>query len=145
MSSARRELAVKVGAALEAAGELDVVPFALAEDIERAYPSECAAVGAEAIRKLIVEMVQNRLKPSNPNTPRLDGFDLPARLPIPTEGGVVYRSTRRCTIAELDLYEQMLVDQIAADRQSLSDYRREKRKVVRLITAAGVDCLADLP
>lgn len=144
-SPERRTLAVKIGELMDAVGGDDIIPIAIARDVRQLYPVECEAVGNEAIERFIVDIVVRRLKPSSEQTPRLPDFDLPARLPIPVEGGHVWRLTRQCTEADYDAYESMLRQGIDDDRTALRKFQQEKRRIVKLLHAAGVATLAELP
>lgn len=144
-SPQRRALAIRINERIEAAGNDDIIPPAIARDVRRLYPVECEAVGNEAVDEFIVQMVQRRLKPSSVNAPRLPGFDLPTRLPVAVEGGTVWRATVRCTRDELEAYNRLLTEGWQNDRAVQRSFQAEMRKVIRLLDLHGVDRLEDIP
>lgn len=141
--NADRDLAAQVDAAIEAAGDGDIVAVEIARLVQRDHPDECNAIGNRAVLRFIVGMVERRMKPTS-DAPTLPGFGMPNRLAIPTEGGNVWRAAVRCTRDDLDAHERLLVDGIARDRDGLRRFRLAKRKVVIQLEQHGVDCLADL-
>lgn len=144
-SPERRALTEAVYQVMDDVGEGDIAIVNIVRDVKRHHPDECAAVADAAVDDLIHKITKRRLKPSTDSGVRLSGFDLPPRLPLLIEGGPVWRYTSHCTEADLDAYEVMLRDQIKADQSALRSFSKEKRRVVQLLHAHGVDTLADLP
>jgi hypothetical protein len=140
-----RDLSAAVTAVIDGLGDGDLAIPDVVRTVRRLHPEVCAAAADEAIDREITAMVRRRCKPSDADSPRLPGFDLPARLPIAVEAGFVWRATRRCTEADFDAYEALLIQGIADDRAALAVFRKEKKRVVKLLRSAGVATLAELP
>lgn len=139
-------LTVAVQAEIEAAGTADIAIVNIVRDVRHHHSELCDAFADAAIDRLITGIAKRYLKPSATDAPRLPGFDeLPLRITVAVEGGFIYRSTRCSTEADLDAYEQILVEQIKADQARLKEYRTGKRKLVHLLRTHGVATLEDLP
>lgn len=142
--SLMRRLGAAIATTIDGYGDDDIALPRIIEDVRRSEPELVAQLGDAAVDRLISSRARTYLRP-RVDQPAFPGMQIPKHLPIPTEGGAVWRPLVCCTRDDLDAYEQLLVGQIDADERRLVEFRAARRQIVTLLDKHGVDTLKDVP